>query len=166
MIKHRQGRVVAHGRYAPSDHRYINGSLCPRMRRRQYHRCHRSRNHVQIFFIYLALPSIYLKYPMSRFFDPQRIQRLVAFGDSWTAGHGVETDPRYRDIARPEPFVHNLRLSNSWPRWLAQALDIPFVNLAEAGICNVGIKRSIENHRPWIDPDTDLVPQNPKTPHD
>jgi len=94
---------------------------------------------------------------MSRFFNPRDIHRIVTFGDSWTAGHGVETDERYRDIARPEPFIHQLRISNSWPRWLSTAYDVPFVNLGEAGICNVGIKRAIERERAWIDPEHDLV---------
>jgi hypothetical protein len=94
---------------------------------------------------------------MSLYFNPREIKRIVTFGDSWTAGHGVETDERYRDIARPEPFIHQLRISNSWPRWLSTAYDVPFVNLAEAGICNAGIKRAIENHHGWIDPEHDLV---------
>ena len=26
--------------------------------------------------------------------------RLIAFGDSWTAGHGAETDSTYKEIAK------------------------------------------------------------------
>ena len=31
--------------------------------------------------------------------------RLIAFGDSWTAGHGVETDSTYNEIANPPTFI-------------------------------------------------------------
>lgn len=94
---------------------------------------------------------------MTVFFNPRDIHRLVAFGDSWTAGHGVETDEQYRDVAHPEPFVNQLRLSNSWPRWLSTMYDIPFVNMGRAGTCDAGIKRAVEQNLPWIDPQHDLV---------
>lgn len=94
---------------------------------------------------------------MTQNFDLAQIRRLVAFGDSWTAGHGVETDPRYQDIARPEPFVENLRRANSWPRWLSARYDIPMINMGQAGVCNVGIKRTIHENLGFLDPKHDLV---------
>ena len=42
--------------------------------------------------------------------------RLICFGDSWTAGHGIETDLKYKEVAHPEKFITNLRNQNSWPR--------------------------------------------------
>jgi hypothetical protein len=61
--------------------------------------------------------------------------RLICFGDSWTAGHGIETDVKYKEVANPERFITNLRLQNSWPRWLANKLDCLYVN---CGVCGYG----------------------------
>ena len=76
--------------------------------------------------------------------------RLICFGDSWTAGHGVEGDPAYERDGSPPIFIERLRLMNSWPRWLANELDCPFVNLGECGISNEmilsNIQKVIENH--------------------
>jgi hypothetical protein len=44
---------------------------------------------------------------------------IIAFGDSWTAGHGVEDNIRFKEVASPpecEGFVTKLRLMNSWVR--------------------------------------------------
>lgn len=75
--------------------------------------------------------------------------RLVAFGDSWTAGHGVEKDIKYKEIANPPWFIEGLRMLNSWPRWTANRFDCEFINL---GVCGFGndyiykfIKESIDN---------------------
>jgi hypothetical protein len=32
--------------------------------------------------------------------------KLICFGDSWTAGHGIETDVKYKE----EPFPHMLKI--------------------------------------------------------
>jgi lysophospholipase L1-like esterase len=61
--------------------------------------------------------------------------RLITFGDSWTAGHGVETNVYYKEKAFPDKFTQKLREQNSWPKWVAQKLDIPYVNL---GVCGFG----------------------------
>jgi lysophospholipase L1-like esterase len=64
--------------------------------------------------------------------------RLLAFGDSWTAGHGIETDIIYKENAHPvegKGFVVNLRRFNSWPRYVAEKLDCAFVN---NGYCGAG----------------------------
>ena len=55
--------------------------------------------------------------------------RLVAFGDSWTAGHGVETNSTYKENATPPEFIQKLREQNSWPRWLSERLGIPYINM-------------------------------------
>lgn len=94
---------------------------------------------------------------MNAHYDPKKIRRLVAFGDSWTAGHGIETDIRYEEVARPEPFIEKLRSHNAWSRWLADKMELPYVNMGQAGICNAGIKRKIEENIEFCDPDTDLV---------
>jgi lysophospholipase L1-like esterase len=64
--------------------------------------------------------------------------RLLTFGDSWTAGHGVETDIFYKENAHPvegKGFIVNLRRFNSWPRYVAEKLDCAFVN---NGYCGAG----------------------------
>jgi hypothetical protein len=61
--------------------------------------------------------------------------RLITFGDSWTAGHGIEEDVQYKEIPFPNMFVQKLRDMNSWPRWVAEKLECPYVNL---GVCGFG----------------------------
>lgn len=61
--------------------------------------------------------------------------RLICFGDSWTAGHGVETDSFFKEKAFPDKFIQKLREQNSWPKWTSQKLKIPFVNM---GVCGYG----------------------------
>lgn len=75
--------------------------------------------------------------------------RLVTFGDSWTAGHGVETDLRYKREPFPPEFILRQRYSNSWVRWVANKLDCEFINL---GVCGYGnefisldLERSFDN---------------------
>lgn len=76
--------------------------------------------------------------------------RLICFGDSWTAGHGVEEDVKYKEDAHPPVFIQNLRNQNSWPRWLSELIRTPFVNM---GVCGYGnqyiyecIKDCVENN--------------------
>jgi lysophospholipase L1-like esterase len=61
--------------------------------------------------------------------------RLICFGDSWTAGHGVETNIIYKEKAFPDRFTQKLREQNSWPKWVAQKLEVPYINL---GVCGWG----------------------------
>jgi hypothetical protein len=71
--------------------------------------------------------------------------RLICFGDSWTGGHGVETDSRYKERAEvPEGvgFVDKLRVMNSWPRWLAEKMNCEYVNL---GVCGYSNKHILED---------------------
>lgn len=75
--------------------------------------------------------------------------RLIAFGDSWTGGHGVETDIQYKEVIDCGEFTNKLRIMNSWVRYLATHLDVPYVNL---GWCNMSnpeivdkIKENIDN---------------------
>jgi hypothetical protein len=74
--------------------------------------------------------------------------RLICFGDSWTAGHGIEKDVRYKEIAKAPTFIEKLRNQNSWPRWIAEKMGIEYVNM---GVCGYGneyifyeIEKSIE----------------------
>lgn len=71
--------------------------------------------------------------------------RLVAFGDSWTAGHGIETDSTWVEDATPPNFIQKLREQNSWPRWTSNILNIPFVNMGVCGLGNEWILKEIEN---------------------
>ena len=57
--------------------------------------------------------------------------RLLTFGDSWTAGHGVETDIRHKETVQPPEgngFIDKLRKFNSWPR---------FENLSSIELLNI-----------------------------
>ena len=75
--------------------------------------------------------------------------RLITFGDSWTAGHGIETDVKYKEEPFPHMFIQKLRMMNSWPRYVADKLKCEFVNM---GVCGYGneyifkdLKETIEN---------------------
>ena len=68
--------------------------------------------------------------------------RLICYGDSWTAGHGVEQDVTYKESATPPLFIQKLREQNSWPRWVAEKLNCPYVN---NGICGYGNKYIYED---------------------
>ena len=68
--------------------------------------------------------------------------RLICFGDSWTAGHGVEIDKKYKEVAFPEKFIEKLREQNSWPRWVAEKINIEYVN---CGVCGSGNEYIFKN---------------------
>ena len=74
------------------------------------------------------------------------MKRLVTFGDSWTAGHGVETDIQYKEVISPNLFIDYLRLMNGWPRYLANKFDVPFINLA---FCNKSNNEIYEDIVKW-----------------
>lgn len=69
--------------------------------------------------------------------------RLITFGDSWTAGHGIETDIKYKEVANPPQFIDKLRLMNSWPRWLAEKLNCEYVNCGVSGYGNEYIYKDL-----------------------
>ena len=72
--------------------------------------------------------------------------RLICFGDSWTAGHGIENIIEYKEIANPPTFIEKLRNQNSWPRWVANKLgEIEYVNMGVCGYGNEYIFREIDN---------------------
>ena len=58
--------------------------------------------------------------------------RLICFGDSWTAGHGVETNKIYKEEPFPNMFTQKLREQNSWPRYVANELNCLYVNLVKS----------------------------------
>jgi hypothetical protein len=71
--------------------------------------------------------------------------RLICFGDSWTAGHGVEEDSKYKEDPFPEDggeFIQKLRIHNGWPRWVANKFDCPFVVYAKCGESNLAIAKN------------------------
>lgn len=72
------------------------------------------------------------------------MKKLIAFGDSWTHGHGVEDDIRYKEIGKADDFIFTLRMLNSWPRYLADKLDLPFLNFGYPGSDNVHIANGID----------------------
>jgi len=76
--------------------------------------------------------------------------RLIAFGDSWTAGHGIETDVKFKEESKPPQFIEKLRMMNSWPRWVAEKFNCEYINL---GVCGYGneyiyndIKSAVDNN--------------------
>lgn len=70
--------------------------------------------------------------------------RLICFGDSWTAGHGVETNKIYKEEPFPNIFTQKLREQNSWPRYVANYLNCAYVNLGICGFGNDFIFREME----------------------
>ena len=70
--------------------------------------------------------------------------RLICFGDSWTAGHGVETNKIYKEEPFPNMFTQKLREQNSWPRYVANELNCTYVNLGVCGFGNDFIYKEIE----------------------
>ena len=71
--------------------------------------------------------------------------RLICFGDSWTAGHGIENNTEYKKTANAPIFIEKLRNQNSWPRWTSEKLGgIEYVNMGVCGYGNEYIFREIE----------------------
>jgi len=83
--------------------------------------------------------------------------RLITFGDSWTAGHGVEKNIIYKENPTPPLFIEKLREHNSWPRWTANKLDIPFVNISKCGWGNEYIYNSVKDSIKFITKDDIVV---------
>jgi hypothetical protein len=71
--------------------------------------------------------------------------RLICFGDSWTAGHGIEEDVQYKEIPFPNTFIQKLRNMNSWPRWVAEKLECLYINLGVCGFGNEFILNEIKS---------------------
>jgi hypothetical protein len=71
--------------------------------------------------------------------------RLITFGDSWTAGHGIEEDVQYKEIPFPNTFIQKLRDMNSWPRWVADKLECLYINLGVCGFGNEFILNEIKS---------------------
>lgn len=71
--------------------------------------------------------------------------RLITFGDSWTAGHGVEEEFIYKEEPNPPQFFVKLREQNSWPRWLSTKYEIPYINLGGCGWGNDWILNYIKD---------------------
>lgn len=69
--------------------------------------------------------------------------RLICFGDSWTAGHGVEDDVEFKEDPNPNDFIVNFRNNNSYPRWLSDKFNKTFINMGVAGYGNLDILNRI-----------------------
>ena len=67
--------------------------------------------------------------------------RILAFGDSWTKGHGVEEDIEYKENPHPPLMIDKLREQNSWPNQLAGLLHKPAINF---GVCGIGNGRILQ----------------------
>ncbi len=59
--------------------------------------------------------------------------RLVTFGDSYTNGYGLSDSIKWKGHGSPNDFEDYYRRMNSWPRYVAEKLNIPFINM---GKCN------------------------------
>lgn len=73
------------------------------------------------------------------------MQRLIAFGDSWTHGHGVEHQPPLVETSLIGDLVFSLRLCNSWPRWLSDRFGMPCANIGHPGASNEQIFHKIRS---------------------
>jgi len=83
--------------------------------------------------------------------------RIVAFGDSWTAGHGVETDSIYKEETNPPEFIQKLREQNSWPRWLSEKMGIPYINMGYCGFGNEYILNQVEKSKQFFNNDDIII---------
>lgn len=73
--------------------------------------------------------------------------RLICFGDSWTMGHGVEDDVKFKEIAHPSDgvdFTFRERMCNGWSRWLAEKLNCEFIPIGWCGGNNLDISKNIQ----------------------
>lgn len=70
--------------------------------------------------------------------------RLICFGDSWTAGHGVDDNIKYKEDVNPNQFITNLRNNNSYPRWLSDLIGCSFVNMGVCGYGNLDILETVK----------------------
>lgn len=59
--------------------------------------------------------------------------RLVTFGDSYTNGYGLSDSNKWKGHGSPNDFEDYYRRMNSWPRYVAEKLGVPFINM---GKCN------------------------------
>lgn len=84
------------------------------------------------------------------------MNRLIAFGDSWTAGNGVELDESFKEVRMPDHFIYSLRSQNSWPRYLAEKLDRLVVNMGLAGLNNAQLILQLEQYQSYFLPN-DLI---------
>jgi len=85
-----------------------------------------------------------------------KTRRLITFGDSWTAGHGVETEKEYKENPTPPKFIEKLREQNSFPKWLGNLLNISYINLGVCGFGNEYIYNSVKENLKFINKD-DLI---------
>jgi hypothetical protein len=85
--------------------------------------------------------------------------RLICFGDSWTAGHGIENDDRFKEVANPDTFIQKLRSMNSWPRWVAEKLGCVYVNMGMCGYGNEYILKDIieSKHNGFFEKDDIII---------
>ena len=72
------------------------------------------------------------------------MKKLIAFGDSWTHGHGVEDDVHYKEIGKAPDFIFQLRMLNSWPRYVADKMDLPYLNFGFPGSDNMHIANCVD----------------------
>lgn len=72
--------------------------------------------------------------------------RLICFGDSWTAGNGIEEEEKYGSqlLKIANGFYEKLRIHNCWPRWLANKMECLYVTFAMEGRSNPEILQDIE----------------------
>jgi hypothetical protein len=74
--------------------------------------------------------------------------RLICFGDSWTAGFGIEENKskyKFKILDIANGFYEKLRINNCWPRWLSNEFDCAFVTFARSGQNNREIFNDIKN---------------------
>jgi|TARA_Y100000034_G_C6769233_1_gene343093 hypothetical protein len=80
------------------------------------------------------------------------MKRLVTFGDSFTCGYGI-SDTHIHD----DKFERNFALMNCWPRWVAEKLKIPFINMGECSTGNYDIGKKIKLYKDKLLPDDIII---------
>ena len=90
------------------------------------------------------------------------MSRLFCIGDSWTHGHGVETDSKYAQIGTGLNHFKNRsltfeRMMNGWPRFLSDHLGgISYINYGICGHTNFHQFEILEKEWDYINND-DIV---------
>jgi hypothetical protein len=73
------------------------------------------------------------------------MKRLIAFGDSYTYGHGLE-DCWVKDEFKNDTYtVGNVYSQYSWPSLVAKTLGYELVNNSEPGLSNLGMLHKLLN---------------------
>lgn len=78
-----------------------------------------------------------------------KINKIISFGDSWTAGVGYDTVEensffeKYTDKNYSRQLLNEARKSNSWTRFLSDKFECDYINKGEPSISNHSIVNNL-----------------------